>query len=193
MAPDELLRHLVEALEALDLRYAIGGSMASIVYGEPRATLDIDVVVDLAARDAARLKDSLEPHGFVLDDRAARDAIRDRRQFKVLHPESGMKVDVFVMGDVVERSQIERRRRLAALPGLTATFSPPEELIVKKLEYHASGGGDKHLRDIASMLVISGEEIDRERIEARVGDTGLEAAWKAVLEAVESDDSNGSA
>lgn len=47
MGADELLRYLVTALEEVGVPYALGGSIASIAYGEPRATLDIDVVVSL--------------------------------------------------------------------------------------------------------------------------------------------------
>lgn len=47
----DLLRHLVSVLEELDLPYALAGSIASMAYGEPRATLDIDVVVRLDPAD----------------------------------------------------------------------------------------------------------------------------------------------
>jgi hypothetical protein len=101
--------------------------------------------------------------------------VRSQAQFNVIHPASGMKVDFFVAGDAIERSQIERRMRRALLPGVSAWCSPPEELIVKKLLYYQQGASDKHLRDIASMLRISPEEIDLERVqnlavEHQVGD-----------------------
>lgn len=167
-------------LEALDVPYAIGGSVASIAYGEPRATLDIDVVVDLDAPDIARLMDHLDPDVFHLDAEQAADAVARKGQFNVIVPKAGLKIDFFVAGDEIELRQIADRRRLPALPDLDANFSPPEELILKKLQYFAAGGSDKHLRDIAAMLAISPEEIDRTDIATRAADLGLSDSWHVV-------------
>jgi len=179
MAPDEILRELVVTLEALEIPYAIAGSIASIAYGEPRATMDIDVVMDLEPVDVSRLGGRLHPKGFVVDEEAATQAVSERRQFNILHPTSGFKIDVFVMGDDIERSQIRRRRRLPALADLEASFSPPEEVILKKLQYFEAGGSDKHLRDIAAMLEISAEEIDEEWITEQAAELGLLETWKS--------------
>jgi hypothetical protein len=47
MEQSELLHFVVEALERIGLRYFVTGSMATIFFGEPRFTNDIDIVVDL--------------------------------------------------------------------------------------------------------------------------------------------------
>jgi len=176
----DLLRHLVSVLEELDLPYALAGSIASMAYGEPRATLDIDVVVRLTHTDIERLKTRFPSDEFHLDVEAAKEAIVEGSQFNILHPSSGLKIDVFVEGDEVERVQIEDRRRLPALPGFTAAFSPPEELILKKLLYHRDGGSEKHLRDIKAMLEISGDEIDTDRVERGAEALGLQEIWSSV-------------
>ena len=167
-------------LEELDLPYALAGSIASMAYGEPRATLDIDVVVRLHPSDLERLAANFPQDQFCLDIPAARQAISEESQFNIIHPGSGLKIDVFVEGDEIERVQIEDRRRMPALPGLTATFSPPEELILKKLLYYRRGGSEKHLRDVRAMLEISPDQIDLGRIER--GATALELleTWRAV-------------
>ncbi len=185
MEPDELLWYVVEALEELEIPYALARSIASIAYGEPRSTLDIDLVADLHPSDAARLKARFPTPDFYLSEEAAVEAVEHRRQFNIIHPASGFKVDVFVVGDAVEASQIARRRRLPAVGALTATFSPPEELILKKLEYYQSGGSDKHLRDIRSMLRISRTEIDEERVRGFADERGLANIWSALLETLE--------
>lgn len=185
MEPDELLRYVVEVLEELDVPYALAGSIASIAYGEPRSTLDIDLVADLRHADIARLRERFPAPEFYLSEEAAAEAVEHRQQFNIIHPASGFKVDVFVAGDTVEASQIARRRRLPAIGALTATFSPPEELILKKLEYYRAGGSDKHLRDIRSMLNISREEINEERIRFLADEHGLSDLWSAVLRTLE--------
>lgn len=181
MGADELLRYLVTVLEEIGVPYAIGGSIASIAYGEPRATLDIDVVASLTAESLAAFCERFPPADFYLSLEAADAAIREGGQFNIIHPSSGMKIDVFSdKQDAVARSQVERGRRLPALPGLTAVFSSPEELIVKKLQYYQLGGSDKHLRDVRAMLEISREEIDLGRIGEWIGRLDLAEAWALV-------------
>ena len=170
MRASEFLADLVRRLERLDLEYALVGSIAAMSYGEPRATLDIDVVIALDASGLDALTGSFPAPEFYLSVEAAREAVRSNAQFNVIHPDSGMKVDFFVAGDAVEESQIRRRLRRLILPGLEAWCSPPEELIVKKLDYYKQGASDKHLRDIASMLRISPEEVDLERIRSMAGE-----------------------
>lgn len=155
--------------------------MASVAYGEPRATRDIDVVVDLAPADVSALADYFPAEDFYLDRDAAADAAGGGGQFNVVHPASGFKIDFFVAGDAVERSQLDRARRLSAVEDLEARFSPPEELIVKKLQYYQAGGSDKHLRDVAAILDISGESIDRDRTRRLATEIGVEEIWSELL------------
>ena len=180
MRAADLLQHLVSALEELELPYALAGSIASMAYGEPRATLDIDVVVRLGTDDVEPLAARFPRDEFYLDTEAARQAISEGSQFNIIHPGSGIKIDVFVEGDEVERVQIEDRRRMQALPGMTATFSPPEELILKKLLYFREGGSEKHLRDVKAMLEISPEQIDLGRIERGATALDLLGIWTTV-------------
>lgn len=152
---------------------------------EPRATLDIDVVVAMGASTLDELQHLFPAPQFYLSLEAAREAVRSKAQFNVIHPESGMKVDFFVAGDAVEESQIRRRLRRALLPGVEAWCSPPEELIVKKLSYYEQGASDKHLRDIASMLRISPGEIDLERLRTLAAGQDLVGLLGRVMEAGE--------
>ncbi|MEX2571667.1 MAG: nucleotidyl transferase AbiEii/AbiGii toxin family protein [Gemmatimonadota bacterium] len=166
MLATEFLTDLVHRLEGRDLTYALVGSIAAMSYGEPRATLDIDVVIVLDHSDLDVIERLFPPPAFYFSVDAAREAVRVKSQFNVIHPASGMKVDFFVAGDAIEISQIERRLRRTILSELDAWCSPPEELVMKKLLYYHQGASDKHLRDITSMLRISPEEIDLERLRA---------------------------
>lgn len=187
MEQNELLRTLVEALEDLDVRYALAGSIASTVYGEPRSTRDIDVVAALEPGDVRRLAERLtEPEHF-LDPVAARQAVREEGPFNILHVTSGMKIDVFPPVDRLARRQIEGAVRITVEPDLRPRFSPPAELILQKLRYYREGGSDKHLRDIAAMLQISGERIDRSLVSEWAREDGTLDLWREILERVEPD------
>lgn len=183
MRATEFLADLVQRLDAAELEYALVGSIAAMSFGEPRATLDIDVVIALESPDLDTVGRMFPAPNFYLSMDAARDAVASRRQFNVIHPASGMKVDFFVAGDEIERAQLERRLRRLILPGVEAWCSPPEELVVKKLSYYAQGGSDKHLRDVGSMLRISPGEIDLGRVRELARRTGLEGLLNTLVEA----------
>ena len=109
----ELFRYLVEAFESLGIEYMIGGSQASIYYGEPRFTQDIDVVADLESSHLPGLLARFSLPEFYLSEEAAREAIRARGQLNIIHPASGLKVDILLRKDAAyDRIQFERRQRL---------------------------------------------------------------------------------
>lgn len=181
MELDELLRHLVRAFEELEIPYALTGSIASMAYGEPRTTLDIDVVADLAVADLPDLQRRFPEPDFFLDEVAAGRLVADRQPFQILSPASGFKIDVYLPRSALDRGQIASARRIEVGSGFEANFSPPEHVIVNKLIFYSEGGSSKHPRDIASMLRISSESIDRSVIEEWVEKLGIAEAWSRVL------------
>ena len=178
----ELLRRLVASLERLRLPYFVTGSTATIFYGEPRFTIDIDVVVDLAIEDLGRLLAEFPADDFYVSEEAARRAVRTRGQFNVIHPRSGLKIDLIVaaMTDF-DRSRFERRRRIHPAADYEADFASPEDVILRKLQAYREGGSEKHLRDVAGVLAISGSVIDHEYIEAWADRLGVSPIWRRVL------------
>lgn len=178
-APDPLAPFL-DPLERLGLPYCVTGSVAASVYGEPRLTADIDVVLLLAAPDVVALRamfpdrDYYVPPEETLRLQLAREA---GGMFNLIHHASQFKADIYLAGrDPLHAWALANRRRID-LTGTGAWIAPPEYVIVRKLEYLREGGQDKHLRDIRFMLAES--EVDRAFIEAQVARRGLEAQWRA--------------
>jgi hypothetical protein len=179
----DLLRQVVNILEEQEILYLLVGSLASGVYGEPRLTHDIDVVVELRPDQVARLCAAFPVPDYYVSEQAAREAVARGGQFNVIHPTSGNKIDFMIARqDAWGRSQISRRRREQILPGRPGYTAAPEDVIVGKLWYYREGGSEKHLRDIAAMLQVSGTEIDREYINHWTRQLGLTEAWQAVLD-----------
>jgi len=182
MEPSDLLRHLVAALEKLGTRYFVTGSTASLFFGEPRFTNDIDVVVDLREGDIRGFCAEFPEPEFYLSEEAVRRAVAQRGSFNILHPASGLKVDVIVPADTMfNRSRFSRIRRIRTDPDLQASFTSAEDLIVKKMEFFREGGSEKHLRDIAGILKISGKALDYDYIESWAENLGLETIWTTIL------------
>jgi hypothetical protein len=167
--------------EDLHVPYAVVGSMASSYFGEARATNDVDIVADLAMEQAEAFVARFPEQDFYVSDAAVRQAIAVRTQFNIIHPESGLKLDVMIPV-IGEHSADELKRRIRAeLSEGPAFFAAPEDVIIKKLEFYREGGSDKHLRDIAGMLRVSGSRIDRGYIEAWVRKRDVDDIWQAIL------------
>ncbi|MEX2316387.1 MAG: hypothetical protein WD669_04485 [Pirellulales bacterium] len=182
MDQDDLLRLVCTALEDLEIKYFVTGSQATIAYGEPRFTNDIDIVVAL---DMAHLDGFIErfpEEEYYLSRPAAVDAISRRSMFNMIHPASGLKVDVIIPGNTpYDRSRFDRARRVRVGKDFSAIFSSAEDVILKKMEFFKLGESEKHLRDIAGVLKISGDSIDHDLIERLAKQFGVSDVWQSVL------------
>lgn len=182
MEPSELLRRVIEVLERMGLRYFVTGSMATIFFGEPRFTNDIDIVVDLPAGRIPEFCAAFPAPDFYLSEETVRRAVSRRGQFNVIHPSSGLKVDVMVPADSpFNRSRFSRVGRVRPAPDFDATFSSAEDVILKKMEAYREGGSEKHLRDIAGVLKISGAHLDHGYIAEWADRLGVADVWKEIL------------
>jgi hypothetical protein len=181
MEQDELLRHVARCFDRHGIRYFVTGAIAAIAYGEPRLTNDIDIVADLDEDRIARLKGCYPADEFYFDEESARRAVRNRSQFNIIHPGSGLKIDIMItQGDEFDQSRFLRARRLKPIEDTEVDFASPEDVILKKLDFYRQGRSDKHLRDVAGILKISADIIDLAYIEAWARKLGLEEIWTAV-------------
>lgn len=178
----ELLKYVIKAFESLGIRYFITGSMASMFYGEPRFTNDIDVVADIKKEHIAGLLKLFPEDEFYISEEAILDAIINQYQFNIIHPASGLKVDVVIAkGDDFDKSRFKRFKRVIPVEETWANFASPEDVIIMKMRYYKEGESEKHIRDIASILKISGDEIDRDYIELWAKRLDLLDIWNAIL------------
>ena len=181
MTQAELLRYLVDALEALGVEYMIGGSQASMYYGEPRLTRDVDVVVGLRLVHLSAFLARFPADEFYVDGDTAREAIEASGQFNIIHPGSGLKIDVYVNPDTpYDRIRLARRQRLPLRPGVEAYFARPEDVILYKLLYYGQGQSGLHLRDVLGILRVSGPELDEAYVAEWADRLGLRTIWEQI-------------
>lgn len=181
MEPEDLLRFVRDVCNRLQITYAIVGSTATIAYGEPRFTNDIDVVLDLSAEQVDRFRSEFPEADFYISRSAVELAVKKNFQFNVIHPASGLKIDFMVLSDsAFDQSRRTRRRELSVLADGPTWFASPEDVILKKMVYHKEGGSDKHLRDIAGVLRIQGDQLDREYVSRWAGDLNVLEIWTRI-------------
>lgn len=182
MTQTELLELVAEVLSQLGIGYVVTGSVAATFYGEPRFTNDIDVVIDLPAGLVHQLCASFPAEAFYLSEESVLDAVVRRRQFNLIHPASGLKVDFIVArNDRFDRSRFSRSQRVELPSRQQAQFAALEDVILKKLQYFHLGGSEKHLRDIAGMLRVSGHLIDFKYLRRWAEELGLTEVLEELL------------
>lgn len=182
MGPSELMQKVADVLESLDVPYLVTGSMATIAYGEPRFTNDVDVVVDLPPTKIDAFCRAFAAPEFYCSQDAVRQAVVQHFQFNIIHPASGLKVDVMIPAKTeFNRSRMARAVRIPSGPDLSVWFASAEDVIVKKLEYYREGGSEKHLRDIVGVLRVQRDRIDRDYITQWTARLGLSSEWETVL------------
>jgi len=178
-----LLHHAARCFNDLAIRYFVTGSMATFLYGEPRFTQDIDIVAEIQEGHIPALLRSFPETEFYIDEFSIRRAVLAKSQFNIIHPSSGNKIDVIIpKGGSFDRGRFERRRAVRTPDGLTIQYSSPEDIIISKLEFYREGRSEKHLRDIAGIIKISGEELDLGYIASITQGKGLREIWEDLLE-----------
>ena len=109
-------------------------------------------------------------------------AVRERSQFNIIHPFSGLKIDVIIpKKNDFDRLRFERRRTVHTAEGLEISYSSPEDIVISKLEFYQMGRSEKHLRDIAGIIKISGDQLDFDYLAVWIERKGLRAVWEDFL------------
>ena len=182
----EFLQMAVNVLNDLGIQWMLVGSYATSAWGEARFTDDIDIVVDLSSDQVTSLCAAFAGDEFYVSEVAAREAVRLRKQFNVLHPASGNKIDFMIARrDEWGRLQMNRRQQGTIQSGLTVQIVSPEDAIISKMRYYKEGGSDKHLRDSAGVPAVQGDRVDRDYIAQWSNNFGLTEIWIAILKRVD--------
>ena len=191
LLPYELMQMAASFFERRGIAYRIVGSMASMAYSEARFTNDIDILVDLSEDDAEQIETEFPAPEFYVSVSAIKSAIRDRRQFNIIHIPSRLKLDIIQRKDnEFGTLDITRGQRLKSDGFYDAWFASPENVILMKLRYFQEGGSDKHLRDVASILLIQDKHIDREYIEQWARKLSVDQEWQLVIQRINSNREN---
>ena len=162
--PIEITLIVISALEHLGIRYLIGGSLASSIYGEPRATRDSDLLADIKHENVQELVRQLDST-FNISKESILDALARRSSFNLIHFESLFKVDVFIPKNrAFEELEFERRRLhvVCETPERRAYFASVEDIILAKLDWFRQGDlvSEQQWRDITGIFKVNEGRLD---------------------------------
>ena len=182
------LKLVLEALEAARVDYLISGAIAEWALGEPRATQDLALVVNIPIKSVNRLSKELEKRDMLIPAEIILDNILEDRAdipINAIHMHSGLKADLYPVreGDELRQSAFQRREQVDYGPPIGKVYiHSPEDLILYKLIYFGLSQQSKHSRDIAAILKSKKNELDMDYIEQWAARLGLSSLWKEMLD-----------
>jgi hypothetical protein len=185
MTQPDFFSLFLHPLNSTDVPYMITGAVASTIYGEPRLTQDIDLVLDLDRKGIPRLTAAFPADRYYVPPDEALEEEVGRPwggHFNLLHLETGLRADCYLAGeDEFNRWGLDHRR-VDAVGAEPISIAPPEYVIVRKLEYRRQGAGEHHLDDVARMLRISRALIDQATLDGWIARAGVTREWREVLD-----------
>lgn len=172
----------INLIDQCNIPYFVTGSVASIVYGDPRLTHDIDLVINLSESNVDVFLQAFPPDQFYCPpEEIIRTEINrsSRGHFNLIHHETGFKADTYLTNNSEFQLWAMKNSKQINFAGSTINIAPIEYVIIMKLEFFREGKSQKHLSDIKAMLVNSGDQIDYPLLNKLINEKDLTAEWEA--------------
>jgi hypothetical protein len=183
-----VLRPVVEAFERLNIRYHIGGSVATNFYGVLRTTADVDLVANLDDSHIVPLLEALQEQ-YCVSESAMRDAVRRRSCFNLLHYEILFKVDVFVSKDrEFDRLAQSRsvRREIGTENPFFVNVASPEDTILAKLVWYRLGNetSERQWSDLTQVAQVRFRSLDQQYVQHWATELAVADLWQRLHDEV---------
>jgi hypothetical protein len=167
MEPEILaaIEPVINVFQDLDIAYYIGGSLASSAFGVARATLDVDLIADIPSRHIPTLCQRLGTQ-YYIDEKMVERAVAARSSFNVVHLDSMIKLDVFIVKDEPFHQEALKRRiqdSLALEPEARLFFLPtPEDIVLFKLQWYEAEErvSETQWNDVLGVIRVQGRKLD---------------------------------
>ncbi len=176
----QVFSEITQTLESNNIPYMIVGSMASMVYGEPRLTHDIDIVLNILPSDGLKFADLFKLKDYYCPPpEIINSEITHKGQFNLIHQETQIKIDLIIRKNTSHSiEEFDRRQKITFWDNQEAYIAQPEDVIIKKLSYYREGGSPKHISDIRGILANT--EIDTDYLNKWVDELQLQKQFNEI-------------
>jgi hypothetical protein len=177
MSATEVFKRITAALDHAGIGYMLSGSFASAYYGTPRSTQDIDLVIAATPGQLRTFVESLPNNEYYANLEAALEAQKRQSLFNVIDLATGWKIDLIICKARAFSQEEFRRRQPANLQGISLFVASPEDIVLSKLEWSKLAQSKRHIEDVAGVLKIRWESLNKPYLKRWVLELGLEAQW----------------
>ena len=179
MLQPKLLKKVLEVLQKNHIDYMITGSLVSSMQGEPRASHDIDIVINITSSSIPALINAFPASQYYLSEKSILDAIQNKSMFNLLDTTEGDKIDFWMLSeDAYDQSRFSRKSEEMVF-GMKMNISKPEDTILMKLRWaKMSGGSDKQFTDAKMVYEVQYKKLDLNYMEHWVKELQIENSWK---------------
>ncbi len=178
--PGDTIRWLTEILVQLGIAHMVVGSFASSAHGVPRTTQDIDVVFDPSPDALEHFLAAIDRDRFYVDLDVARQELRCRGMFNIIDLTTGWKVDLVFRKDTAHAHEELRRRVAGLIAGVPAALATAEDVIIAKLAWARDSQSERQFADIAGILAMRGDQLDRAYLDRWIDELDLRPTWDRV-------------
>jgi hypothetical protein len=177
MSAWEVLRRITTALDRSGIAYMLTGSFASAHHGAPRSTQDIDMVIAANPAQLRTFVQSLPSGKYYSDLDAALEAHTRQSQFNVIDLDTGWKIDLIIRKSRAFSLEEFGRRQLVAVQGLPLFVASAEDVVIAKLEWSKLAQSQRQIEDVAAILRLRWETLDRSYLEKWISELDLKQQW----------------
>ncbi len=181
MQEHKLFQIFTEKFNELKSPYMITGSVASIVYGEPRLTHDIDIVITIPLSLIEKFSHLFPEDEFYFPpiEVIKNEILRENRgHCNIIHHDTGFKADIYFAGNNDFQHWALENVKIIGFFGEAMPIAPVEYVIIKKIEFYKEGKAQKHINDIKSILENSKTIINFDLLNKLVTQFGFVEEWK---------------
>lgn len=182
-----VLSSVLSVFNHLNISFVVGGSVASSIYGIPRATNDIDILADISSNQGRQVVKMLRDEFYIDPDRV-NEAIRTKASFSIIHLKSIHKLDIFIRGPHPWLEQEMNRSRLESIgsgnQALTIPVSSAEDNILHKLEWYRMGGevSERQWSDVLGILRVQKQNLDMDYLQGWAATLNLADLLKRAIQ-----------
>ena len=156
------------------------GAWSAVYYGRPRASHDIDFVVELNPGDVEKLLVDLKElsDDFLVQTESIKEAIENKSMFQLIHLPTMLKLDFWLLtSKEFDKLRFKRKKKVKIL-GQVMVMATAEDTIIQKLIWFSMGKIEKHLIDAAFVYQIQKENLDKKYLEQWVKKLDLEKHYQ---------------
>jgi hypothetical protein len=176
MNQTKALTQFISDLNSLHVPYMITGAYAVSYFGLPRATHDLDIVIEIGPANVDSVVKKFS-RGYVVDKGMAENAVRYRTHFSMIHTKSDLKIDLWVLKGTEDEARKFARRKKVSLLGVPTNIISAEDIVITKLEWFKRSKNTKHLDDAMGIIKVQAGKLNREYIKRTLEKLGIKKYW----------------